>query len=181
MFLRSRSDLQPFEPFVAWLTAPSRSDEDRDMTSQEALPLRIALGVLALGALLTQLVFIPRAAAEAAAAYPEVASLAPPYVTALVVALVGFEVALLAAWQLLSAAAAGGALTRRSKLWANVMAASLGFMAVISAGVCYHAGFDAAVGGPAMLFGILFSIAFVPVAVVLRNMAWAALEDGHHS
>ncbi len=139
------------------------------MISQQLTPLRIILGALALGALLAQLVVVPRSAAEYAGAFPEVAYLAPPYVAAIVVAIGGFEVALLAAWQLLSAAAAGEGLTDRSKRWANVMAASLSFMAVIFAGVCVHAGSFAAVGGPAMLFGLLASLALVPVAFGLRK------------
>jgi hypothetical protein len=151
------------------------------MIRQQVTALRIVLGALAFGALLAQLVVVPRVAAEYADAYPEVAYLAPPYVTALVVAICGFEVALLAAWQLLSAAERGEALTGRSKRWANVMAVSLSFMAVIFAGVCVHAGSFAAVGGPPMLFGLLASLALVPVAVALRNKAVDFLlgDDAH--
>jgi hypothetical protein len=141
------------------------------MISQRVTPLRVLLGALALGTLLTQVVIVPSTAAEYAEAYPEVAYLAAPYVTAIVVAIGGFEVALLAVWQLLSAAAAGGASPRRAKLLAHVLAVSLSFMAVIFAGVCVHAGSFAAVGGPAMLFGILASLALVLVAFVLRKKA----------
>jgi uncharacterized membrane protein len=155
------------------------------MSSQRVIPLRVLLGALALGTLLTQVVIVPSTAAEYAEAYPEVAYLAAPYITAIVVALSGFEVALLAAWQLLSAAAAGGASIRRAKRWANVLAIALSFMAVIFAGVCVHAGSFAAVGGPPMLFGLLASLALVPVAFVLRNKAVSfALRDhadGHVS
>jgi hypothetical protein len=144
------------------------------MVRQQATRLRIVLGALALGALLIQLV-VPRVAAEYADAYPEVAYLAPAYATAIVVAIGGFEAALLAAWQLLSVAAAGEALTYRSKRWANVMAASLSFMAVILAVVCVHAGSFAAIGGPAMLFGLFASLAVIPGSIVLRNKAMAFL------
>jgi hypothetical protein len=140
------------------------------MITQQVTRLRIILGVLALGTLLTQFMVVPRVAAEYADAYPEVAYLAAPYVTAIVVAIAGFEVALLAYWQLLSAVAAGEALTRRSKRWANVMAASLIFMTVIFAGVCFHAGSFANVGGPPMLFGIIFFLALVPAAFGLRTL-----------
>ena len=110
-------------------------------------------------------------ASEYADAYPEVAYLAPPYVSAIVVAFGGFEVALLAAWHLVSAAKRDGASAVRTMRWANVMAVSLSFMAVIFAGVCLHAGSFAAVGGPPMLFGLLASLALVPVGFALRNKA----------
>jgi hypothetical protein len=139
------------------------------MIKQQVTPLRIILGALALGAVITQLVVVPRVASEYAGAYPEVAYLAAPYITAAAIAIFGFEVALLAAWQLLSAAASGETMTRRTKRWANVMAASLIFMAVIFAGVCFHAGSFANVGGPPMLFGIIFFLALVPVAFGLRT------------
>ncbi|WP_312178515.1 DUF2975 domain-containing protein [Arthrobacter sp.] len=140
------------------------------MTRQETLPLRCVLAALALAALLAQLVLVPGAAAGFAADYPEVAYLAAPYVTVIVVAIGGFEVALFAAWQLLSAAERGGASDGWPPRWANLMAASLGFMAVLFAGVFAHTGF-AGVGSPPMLFGLLASLALVPGAVVLRHKA----------
>lgn len=122
-------------------------------------------------ALLAQFVVVPRVAAGYANTYPEVAHLERPYLLAIVVALGGLEVALLAAWKIVSAAKRGEALTTRSKRWANVMAASVVLMAVLFAGVCAHAGFVESVGGPAMGFGLFVSLALVPGAVVLRNKA----------
>ncbi len=104
------------------------------MTKQEALPLRFFLGLAALAALLAQLVIIPWAGASYASTYPEVAYLASPTITALVIAVVGLEMTLVAAWQLVSAAVAGRALTNRSTRWANIMTASLLLMAVLSRG-----------------------------------------------
>lgn len=141
------------------------------MTRMHVPFLRSWIGALALAALLAQLVVVPRVAAANARAYPEVAHLERPYVLAIVVALGGFEVALLAAWQIVSAAKRGQALTSRSKRWANVMAASLGLMAVLFAGVFAHAGFVESVGGPPMGFGLLVSLALVPGAFVLRSKA----------
>ena len=140
------------------------------MTRQEALPLRCVLGALALLALLAQLVVVPRTAAGFAGAYPETAYLAAPYVTVIVVAIGGFEVALLAAWQLLSAAERGGASSGWSQRWANIMAAALVIMALLFTGIFVHTGF-AGVGGPPMLFGLLASLALLPGAAVLRNKA----------
>lgn len=141
------------------------------MKQEQVRRFRIVIGALTLGALLTQLVVVPRAAAGYADAYPEVAYLAFPYVIAIVVGIGGFEVALLATWQLLSAAAGGDALTSYSKRWANVMAAALVFMAVLFAGVCVHAGSVANVGGPPMLFGLLASLALIPAAFALKKKA----------
>lgn len=117
------------------------------------------------------------AAADYADAYPEVAYLAPPYVTAILGAIGGFKVALPAAWQLLSAAVGGEALAGQSKRWVNVMAVSLSFMAVIFAGVCMHAGSFAAVGGPPMLFGLLASLASCPPRSVSETKTLDFLLD----
>lgn len=147
------------------------------MTRQQVPLLRVAIGALALVALATQALVVPRVAAACADAYPEVAYLERPYVVAVVVAIVGFEAALFAAWQLLSAVKAGEASTGRAKRWANVMAGSLYCMAVVLAGVCVHAGFVANVGGPADVFGILASLAVVAVAFVVRHRAMGLSLD----
>ncbi|TDK27981.1 DUF2975 domain-containing protein [Arthrobacter crusticola] len=147
------------------------------MTTQEALPLRFFLGVLVLAAVLVQLVAIPGAGASYARAYPKVAQLAPPYVTALVAAFIALELALLAAWKLVSAVVAGRAMISRSTRWAGIMAASLMVTALIGAGVSVHAGSVARVGGPAMLFGLLFSLALVPAAFALRRWVMGWLQN----
>lgn len=141
------------------------------MTRQQVPLLRVVLVALALVAVLTQALVVPWVASGYVDAYPEVAHLAQPYVIAVVVAFGGFEVALLAAWLLLSAANAGDASPCRSKRWANALAASLAFMATLFAGVCAHAAFIANVGGPPVLFGLLVSLALVPAAFALRRGA----------
>ena len=149
------------------------------MTKQEALPLRFFLGLFALATLVIQLVVVPRTGASYASAYPEVAYLEPLYVTAIGVALVGFLVALFAAWRLVSGAVAEKVATRRSARWANIMMAGLIFLVVIFAGVFVHAGFVENVGGPAMLVGFLGSVALVPITFARRRwaMRWLAAND----
>lgn len=120
---------------------------------------------------MTQVLVVPWVAAACADAYPEVAYLQRPYVAAVVVAIVGFQAALLAAWQLLSVAKDGPSSESRAKRWANVLAGSLCFMAVVAAGVCVHAAFVANVGGPPTILGILVSLAVVAIALVLRHRA----------
>ncbi|TYD00605.1 DUF2975 domain-containing protein [Arthrobacter echini] len=140
------------------------------MTRQEALPLRFFLGLWTVAALLVQVVVIPRAGSSVAGAYPEVAHLAPPTIAVLIIAVIGFELAIVAAWYLVSIAVASKALTGEARRWADVIAASLTGMAVLGAGVCAYMGFVANIGGPAMLFGLLASLALIPIAVALR--AW---------
>ncbi|MCC9174434.1 DUF2975 domain-containing protein [Arthrobacter sp. zg-Y179] len=149
------------------------------MTRQEAFPLRCAVVAFALAALLTQLVVVPRIAARSAAAYPEVADLASSYVTVIGAAVAAFELALLAAWQLVSAAVADRSVTRRSTGWANIMAVSLGVMAVLFAGVFAHAGFIENIGGPAILFGLLLFLALIPVAFAFRYGVLVWLKEEH--
>ena len=106
-----------------------------DMTRQQVPVLRVAIGALALVALVLQVLVVPLVAAACAVAYPEVAYLQRPYVAAVVVALVGFEVALVSAWQLLNVPTTGETSTRPTRRWANTLAGSLCFMAVVLAGV----------------------------------------------
>ena len=139
------------------------------MTKQEALPLRLVLVAVGLLALFSQIVLLPRMAGEYAAAYPQVAHLAVPYAAAAIAAVACVEAALLAAWRMLGLVVADGELTLRAAEPANVMAVSLGLSGITVAGICAHAGWVAAVGGPAMLFGLFAGLALVPAAVALRN------------
>ncbi len=148
------------------------------MTKQEALPIRFFLGLAALAALVAQFVIIPVVAAGNASAYPDIAYLAFPTAMVLVAAIAGVEMTLVAAWQLVSSAVAGRAWTRWSTRWANTMTGSLIFTAVLLAGVCVYVGFIAGVGGPVMLFGLLVSLAVVPVALALSHWMRDWLGDG---
>lgn len=141
------------------------------MNSQQVLPLRIAICALALGAVAAQIFLIPLSASSYAEAYPEVAHLAAPYAAACIVAVVGIEMALLAGWKILSIAKLEGSFTSSVLGWVNVMAAGLVFTAAVLVGVFAHASFVANIGGPAILFGLLASIAFGAGAVVARRAA----------
>ena len=139
---------------------------------------RVLLGALAIGAILAQIVIVPQVASDYAERFPEVAHLVAPYVLAVVIALAFFEVALLAAWQILVAEEGGRVLVRKAKPWMNIGVACLCLMALIFAGICVHAGSVAKVGGPAMLFALLTSVAFIAAVLALRSKAFSfALEN----
>lgn len=150
------------------------------MSRYQVALARVLLGVLAIGAVLAQAVIVPQLASDYAERFPEVAQLEAPYVLAVVVALAFFEVALLAAWQLLAAEEGGRVLVRKAKPWMNIGMACLCLMALIFAGICVHAGSVAQVGGPAMFFGLVASVSFIAAMLALRSKAFAvALEkDG---
>jgi hypothetical protein len=139
------------------------------MTKQEASPARFFIGLLALATVVVQLVGVPRAGAAYAGRYPDVAYLEPLCVTALMVAPIGLEIALLSVWKLVSAALTDRVSSTRSRRWTNIMAASLIFTPAIFVSIFVHAGSVAGVGGPAMLFGLLVSLALVPLAFVLKR------------
>lgn len=155
------------------------------MIRQQVLLLRVALVVLTLVAVLTQVLIVPWMAATYAAVYPQAAYLARPYAVVVVVAILGFEVAAYAAWRVLAVAEgadeAGESVPARKKYWATVMAAGVCFVGVLLAGACLHAAFIANVGGPATIFGALVSLALLPVAVAVRrsaiNLSISAGED----
>ena len=141
------------------------------MTRQQTLVLRATIGALALVTLALQVLVVPLVAAACATAYPEVAYLERPDVAAVVVGLVGFEVALLAAWRLLSDPMAGQTTARPVTRRANTLAGSLCFMALTLAAVCVHAAFVAHVGGPLTMLGLLACAAVVTSALALRRRA----------
>ncbi|MBP3036623.1 DUF2975 domain-containing protein [Arthrobacter sp. zg-ZUI100] len=147
------------------------------MTKQEALPLRISFAVLVLGALLIQLILIPQAGDSYAGRFPEAAYLAFPYTIAIAVGFIGFELALLAAWQLVSTAVTERSLNSRSIRWTNLIAGSLEFMAAVFAGVCAHALFWTKFGAPAVLFGFVVSLGLIPVILAVRHGIRGWLEN----
>ena len=148
------------------------------LSKQQVPTVRFALVSLFVIALLLQFWLVPSAAAQAATQYPEYADLARPYVIAIGVAIGLFEVALLAAWQVLFGSAAENR-TRRRKRWATALTLALVSSGLVFAGVFIHAGSVARVGGPPMLFGLLASLAVVVCAVVLRRkMSELTVEDG---
>lgn len=148
------------------------------MTGLHIRFLRAWVAALAAGAVVVQAVVLPQVASSSAARYPEVAHLERPYLVASVAAVGAVEVALLAAWRLLSAAETGGGLTGRARRWADVLAAALCGAVLLLAGVCAHAGFVEQVGGPPMALGLIASPVLVLGAVVLRRAAVDLLRDG---
>lgn len=139
--------------------------------------MRFVLVSLFVAALLLQFWVVPSAAAQAAAQYPEYADLARPYVIAVAVAIGSFEVALIAAWQVLSDSAVDNR-TRRRNRWATVLFLALVASGSVFAGVFIHVGSVARVGGPPVLFGLLASLAVVVCAIVLRRKALELTVEG---
>ncbi|MBO0594714.1 hypothetical protein I2485_02220 [Nesterenkonia sp. E16_7] len=76
---------------------------------------------------------------------------------------------------LVTGAVVENASARRVRRWANGMTASLGFTALLLAGVFFHAGWEENVGGPPMLFDLLACLAVLPVALMLRGWALRSL------
>lgn len=139
------------------------------MTKQESHIIQFFISITFVVLLIMQLVVIPRTADSYATSYPEVAYLAPSYVAALVIALVGLEIALLSAWRLVAIAVTDRTWTGRQATLTNVVSVSLVAMAVIVAGVCVHAGSVANIGGPATLFGITGCAAIIAISFALRG------------
>ena len=139
------------------------------MNVQQIPLLRIAVVMLALGSILAQIFITPLVARNFAAAYPEVAYLELPYTIAVIAAIAGFELALLAVWQILSLVKRGATPTGSQMLWVNFMTTCILFTAATLIGIIMHATFIANIGTPAMLFGLLASIAFGASAIFLRT------------
>lgn len=145
------------------------------MDIQQIPPLRVVVGMLALGALLAQIFVIPSVAVSCAEAFPEVAYLATPYMVAFIVAVTGVEMALVAGWKVLSIVKREGSLTSSATGWANLMTAGPLVTATVLLGLFAHACFFTTMGSPAMLFGLLASIAFGAGALAFRKRVKRAL------
>lgn len=140
------------------------------ISGQHVPTVRFTLVALFVLALLLQFWVTPSAAARAAIDYPEYAYLERPYVIATGVALALFGLALLAAWQVMSASTTDQRTPRRTR-WALTLTIALASSGVVLAGTLIHAGSIARVGGPPMLFGLLASLTVVVGAVALRRTA----------
>lgn len=131
--------------------------------------LRIVVVMLALVSILAQVLFTPLVARSAAAAFPEVAYLEVPYTIAVIVAIGGFELALVAVWQILAMAKRGATFAGTPMRWVNFMTICILFTAATLIGIIMHATLIANVGTPVMLFGLLASIAFGTSALFVRT------------
>ena len=151
------------------------------MSTQQLLPYRLTLGALALAAVLTQIIFVPLGASSYAASYPEVAHLQVPYTVALIIGLVGLEVALVAGWLLLAATGDQAMTSALMRQGVNIITAGLLFLLVVSGGVFFHAGSVENVGGPPMLFGLMLCLVLVPGVWVARRRFLATWDVARHS
>ena len=138
------------------------------LSIQHVPAARFALVGLFVTALILQLWVVPAAAAQAVAQYPEYGYLARPYVIAIGVAIGLFELALVSAWQVLSATTAEPR-PRRRKWWATTLTLALTLSGLVFAGVFIHAGSVERIGGPPMLFGLLAALTVVVVTLALRR------------
>jgi cytochrome bd-type quinol oxidase subunit 2 len=147
------------------------------MTMQESRIIQFFLGLIFLAVLLIQVVVVPGSATNYANSYPEVAYLAQPYVTAVVIAFAGIQIALLAAWRLVAIAVTDRTWADRQAKWTNILVGALLVMAAVLAGVFIHAGSVESVGGPPMLFGIIGCAAIGAITIALRRWVKAWFQD----
>jgi len=150
------------------------------MTKFASRLLRVALVILLLGTVLTQ-VLVPVLASEEARIFPEVAYLAVPYSVALILVIACVQVALLVVWRLLSLVDGGVIFTRRALRWVDVIIACAVVATVLSAGVLIHLLFVVGVGGPSVALALPASLAgglaFVLLMVVMRGLLELAIAD----
>ncbi|HET9435393.1 MAG TPA: DUF2975 domain-containing protein [Candidatus Limnocylindrales bacterium] len=146
--------------------------------------LRVALVVLLLGSVLTQ-VIVPGQATIVGTASPEVAYLVVPYSAAAILFIVCVQVALLVVWRLLSLVDGGVIFTRRALPWVDVIIGCAVVATVLSAGVLVHMLiFVPGNGGPMgyyMVASITGGLAFALCMIVLRGLLESAIGLAHDS
>ncbi|MHB1063923.1 MAG: DUF2975 domain-containing protein [Georgenia sp.] len=141
------------------------------MTSAKLL--RVALGALLLGALLTQ-VLVPVSAAEIGAEYPEVAHLVVPYSGGAILAIACLQVALVAVGRLLAFISGGAIFTPRALRWVDVITGRAVAVTLLAAGVVVHLIGVVQPGGPGVVLvlaaGVASGIALVLLMFVMRGL-----------
>lgn len=143
--------------------------------------LRVLIVLIALGCLLGQTLILPLMAFEAADLYPEVASLAVPYLVAAILAVLCVQVALGALWKLLSMAASDAVFAERAFRWVDVIIASAGVATAMTFGVAIHLLGIVQLGGPGAVLALggatIGGLAFVLLMVVMRGLLRRATDD----
>lgn len=121
-----------------------------------------------------QVVVMPAVATAYAISYPEVSALAVPYMVAVNAAILGLQIACVALY-LYYLQLKRETVQQSSPTLGRIFTSSLLFAAISLGGVFCHAAFVARVGGPAMIFGILLSLALIIAARSIRNMLFSSI------
>lgn len=128
--------------------------------------------VLVIGIALTlvaQVVAVPLAASSLAQSFPSVSHLQVPYAVALIAALLGIQVALVAGWLMLGLDGDGAFSSGRVRTGTTVALAGLVVAVLTVSAVLVHAGAVENVGGPMVLFGLIACAGILCAAVPLRT------------
>lgn len=151
------------------------------MSTALTVALRTALGLLLLGALACQVAFVPTNAQGFAELHPEVSHLAAPYASAAILALVCFEVALIAIWRLLTLVRKQRIFNAAALTWVDAITVSAAVATVLAFAVFIHMIFVEQTGGPAGLLVLTGSVAggtaLVLLMIVMRRLLEAAISD----
>lgn len=166
----------PAEVLRCLFTVDARSCQDEtldvsnDLRTHGLAALIVALLLLA-G---VQVVVMPAVATTYAIAYPEVSTLAVPYLLGVDAAILGLQIACVALYfsylQLTRETA-----QQHSSTLGRIFTSSLLVAAISLGGVFGHAAFVARVGGPAMIFGLLLALALGIAAPSIRNMLFSSI------
>ena len=142
--------------------------------------LRLLLVLMFMGAVGGQ-VLIPLMAAGFGQRYWEVSPLVVPFALAGVLGVLGFQVALVAIWRLLTLVKNGDVFSRRARTWVNVIIVAGGVAAAIGAGAGAYLTLAVQIGGPMVVLLFLGSLAggaaFVLLMLVMRGLLDSATAD----
>lgn len=134
---------------------------------------------LFIGALVGQ-ILVPVIASDQGRLYPEVAGLVVPYSTAGILALVCFQVALVAVGRLLLMIDDDNIFTKDALRWVDAIIWCGAVAAVMCAGVGFHMAAVPGVGGPSALMLFMASVAgggaFVLLMLVMRGLLQTAIS-----
>ena len=150
------------------------------MTNVSILILRILIAIMFLGMVTLQVLIFPMAAAQTAAAEPEVSYLQLPFTVLLDLVALGAEVILACIWALLSLVKAGSIFNRGAFRFVNIIVGALTGMGTILFGIFLYLTLILDANPPvialALLGGITGCFALALLMVVMRGLLRQATD-----
>lgn len=144
------------------------------------ITLKTLIAILLFGSVATQIWLLPAFAGQCADADPQHASLQVPYLIVCITAVLGFEIALVAVWRLLSMTAGNHVFTARALRWVDLIIGCAAADTALAIGLLAH--MVVASAGPfmasvLMTAVIVFGVAFTLLMLVMRGLLIVATNQ----
>lgn len=142
--------------------------------------IKTLIATLLIGSVAAQAWLLPAFAEQCAVADPQHAALRIPYLAVCIAVVLGFEIAMVAVWRLLSMTASGQVFSDRALRWVDLIIWCAAADTVLAIGLLVH--MVVASVGPFMVSalmaaGIVFGVAFTLLMLVMRGLLIVATSQ----